>query len=125
MNSDNNTTDNQNDRSVFGMLAQLRLPANDIEDIVGPLSASAGVTTAGGTGTGRALSACRRHFAAAHRWRGGGCRAGEWRSGVGQKLSPNAWLAESTRMLAQIDKNDVSSRVVGRSSQAFMRQENC
>lgn len=90
-------------RSLRGMLAAQNLPASDIEDIVGPLQSGGseggkGGTAAGG-GTcsgGRAVSACRRHYAAVHRWVPGG---GAWE---GLKPTPNGWLAGSTRPQSEV-----------------------
>eukprot|EP00903_Cladosiphon_okamuranus_P013192 g12304.t1 len=97
-----------NDTSVRGMLVAQKLPAVDIEDIVGPLESrgggAAGPAGGGGGscggengGGGGALGACHRHFSATHRWAAGG--GSLWKAGGRgmQEASPNGWLAASTR----------------------------
>lgn len=90
-----------------GMLASQGLSPGDIEDIVGPMRVrrADGSGVQGGSYRYRAaLGACRRHFIASSRARGGpgaaGDGSGSWRNwGVDKGTSsPNAWLGASTRL---------------------------
>lgn len=108
------------DESLREMLSDLKLPTGDIEDIVRPFG-GAGEAGVGGWrgGNSGALSACRRHFAAAHRFLDGGGGGSDGRGwvGEGQEASPNGWIATSTRLYSHTRSEPPDN------SQMFMRQD--